>query len=106
MLGIKVENFFYNLRSRKPNKKKIRCGMKGLRPSRNLFPDARNARGRGVRLRKTRKEKKPGIKSDRVFPKQEPIHSGPRYNISFREAFKAYGRIRKGRGFYPSNKVI
>ena len=60
---------------------------------------------RGVRLRKARKKKKPGFKSVRVFPTQEPVHYGPRYNISFREARKAYGRMRKGRGFYPSKKV-
>ena len=40
------------------------------------------------------------------MPKQEPVHCGPRYNISFREVRKAYGRMRKGRGFYPSNKVL
>ena len=107
MLGIKVSDFFYNLRrSRKLKKKKIRCGEKGLRQSRDLFPHGRDAKGRGVRLRKGRKQKIPGVKSDRVVPKQEPIHYGPRNNISFREAVKAYGRIRKGRGFYPSNKVI
>ena len=60
----------------------------------------------GVRVRKARKKKKPGVKSVRVLPTQEPVHFGPRYNISFREASKAYGRIRKGRGFYPSKKVI
>ena len=59
-----------------------------------------------MRLRKARKKKKPGVKSVPVFPMQEPVHYGPRYNISFREARKAYGRMRKGRGFYPSKKVI
>ena len=59
-----------------------------------------------MRLRKGRKKKKPGVKSVRVLPTQEPVHVGPRYNISSREASKSYGRIRKGRGFYPSKKVI
>ena len=57
-------------------------------------------------LKKDRKKKKPGIQSVRVLPTQEPVHSGPRYSISFREADKAYRGMRKGRGFYPSKKVI
>ena len=59
-----------------------------------------------MRLRKGRKKKKPGVKSVRVLPTQEPVHVGPRYHISSREASKGYRRIRKGRGFYPSKKVI
>ena len=59
-----------------------------------------------MRLGKARKKKKPGVKSDRVLRKQEPVHRGPRYHISFREARIVYGRMRKGRGFYPSNKVL
>ena len=106
ILGIKVSNFFFNLRRSRRIKKKSRNGERGKRPSRDIFPDGRHARGRGLRLRKARKQKIPGVKSDRVLPKQEPVHFGPRYNISFREAVKAYGRMRKGRGFYPSNKVI
>ena len=107
ILGIKVSDFFYySRRFRKRKQKKIRSGEKGLKYSQNIFPDGRNAKVRSVRLRKARKKKKPGVKSVRVLPAQDPGHLGPRYNISFREAFKAYGRMRKGRGFYPSNKVI
>ena len=58
-----------------------------------------------MRLRKGRKKKKPGVKSVRVLPTQEPVHVGPRYNISYSEASKAYGRIRKGRGFIPVKKL-
>ena len=65
-----------------------------------------NASKRGLRARKPRKKKKPGVKKDRVLVKQDPVHSGPRYNISFQEVWRAYGRMRKGRGFYPSNKVL
>ena len=61
--------------------------------------DGRNATGRGVILRKGRKKKKPGVKSVRVLRTQEPGHVGPRYNISSREADKAYRGMRKGRGF-------
>ena len=107
MLGIKVSDFFYySRRFKKRKKKKIRSGEKGVKYSRNIFPDGQDAKVRGVRLRKARKKKKPGVKSVRVLPTQDPVHSGPRYNISFREAAKAYGRMRKGRGFYPSKKVI
>ena len=91
---------------RKRKKKKIRNGEKGLKYSRNVFPDGRNATVGGVRVLKARKKKKPGVKSVRVLPTQEPIHFGPRYNISCREASKVYGRIRKGRGFHPNKKVI
>ena len=107
MLGIKVSDFFYySRRFRKRKKKKNRSGDKGVKYTPNIFPDGRDAKVRGVRLRKARKKKKPGVKSVRVLPRQDPVHSGPRYNISFREAAKAYGRMRKGRGFYPSKKVI
>ena len=106
-LGIEISDFFYyERRFRKRKKKKIRNGEKGLKYSRNIFPDGRNATGRGIRLRKGRKKKKPGVKSVRVLPTQEPVHVGPRYHISSREASKGYRRIRKGRGFYPSKKVI
>ena len=58
MLGIKVSDFFYYARRfRKRKKKKIRNGEKGLKYSRNIFPDGPNATGRGVRLRKTRKKR-------------------------------------------------
>ena len=100
MQGIKVSDFS------KRKKTKIRNGEQGLKYSRNIFSDARNATGRGVRLRKGRKKKKPGVKSVRVLRTQEPAHVGPKYNISSREAHKAYGGMRKGRGFYPSKKVI
>ena len=59
-----------------------------------------------MRIRKDRKKKKPGIQSVPVLSTQEPVHSAPRYSISFREADKAYRGMRKGRGFYPSKKVI
>ena len=75
---------------RKRKQKKIGNGEKGLKYSRNLFPDGRNATGRGVRLRKGRKKKKPGVKSVRVLPTQEPVHVGPTYNISYLQASKAY----------------
>ena len=78
MLGIKVSDFFYYLRRfRKRKKKKIRNGEQGLRYSRTIFLDGRNATERAVRLRKARKKKKPGVKSDRALPKQEPVHCGP-----------------------------
>ena len=79
LLGIKVSDFFYYARRfRKRKKKKIRSGNQGLKYSRNIFPDDRNATVRGVRIRKSRKKKKPGIQSVRVLPTQEPVHSGPR----------------------------
>ena len=107
MLGMKVSDFFsYSRRFRKRKKKKIRNGEQGLKNSRNIFSDGRNATGRGVRLRKGRKKKKPGVKSVRVLRTKERAHVGPRYNISSREADKAYRRMRKGRSFYPSKKVI
>ena len=107
MLGIKVSDFFfYSRRFGKRKKKKIRNGEQGLKYSRQIFSNGRNATGRGVILRKRRKKKKPGVKSVRVLSTQEPVHFGPRYNISLREAGKAYRLIRKGRGFYPSKKVI
>ena len=60
MLGIKVSDFFYySRRFRKRKKKKIRSGEKGVKYSRNIFPDGRDAKVRGVRLRKARKKKKP-----------------------------------------------
>ena len=87
-------------------KKSTQGGKRGLYPSVNVLPNGRNASKSGVRVRKTRKKKKPGEKRDRVMVKQDPVHRGPRYNISFQEVWRAYGRIRKGRGFYPSNKVL
>ena len=107
MEGIKDSDFFYYLRRfRKRKKKKIQSGNQGLKYSRKIFPDGRDTKVRGVRIRKDRKKKKPGIQSVPVLPTQEPVHSGPRYSISFREADKAYRGMRKGRGFYPSKKVI
>ena len=95
-LGLKVSDFFYNWnRSRRVKKKNTRGGKRGLCPSENVFPNVRNASKSGVRVRKTRKKKKPGEKRDRVMVKQDPVHRGPRYNISFQEVWRAYGRIRK-----------
>ena len=74
-------------------------------PSRNVFPEA-NAKKRGLRLRKLRKRKKPGIKTERVYVQEPPLHQGPRYHISFAEVNKAYGRMRKGKGFFASRKVL
>ena len=71
MLGIKVSDFFYySRRFRKRKKKKIRNGEQGLRYSRTIFLDGRNATERGVRLRKARKKKKPGIESLRICPRK------------------------------------
>ena len=96
----KVRDFFYYLRrSRKLKKKKTRNGERREGPSRNVFPNG-NAKKRGLRLRKLRKKKKPAIKSERVHVKQPPLHQGPRYNITFDEVKKAYGRMRKGKGFF------
>ena len=107
MLGLKVSDFFYNWSRKRRVKKKSTRGVKGrLSPCVNIFPTARNASKSGVRVRKTRKKKNPAEKRDRVMVKQDPVHRGPRYNISFQEVWRAYGRIRKGRGFYPSNKVL
>ena len=95
MLGIKVSDFFYYARRfKKRKKKKIRNGEQGLKYSQNIFSDGRNATGRGMRLRKGRKKKKPGVKSVRVLPTQEPVHVGPRYHISSREASKAYCEVK------------
>ena len=76
-----------------------------MAPSRHVFPQG-NAKKRGLRLRKIRKKKKPGIKTERVHVKQPPLHQGPRYNITFAEVNKAYGRMRKGKGFFASKKVL
>ena len=74
-------------------------------PSRNFVPQGKLNK-RGLRLRKNRKKKRQGIKSERVDVKQPPLHQGPRYNISFAEVNKAYGRMRKGKGFFASKKVL
>ena len=102
----KVSDFFFNLRRSTKIKKKKRGIRHRMAEPRNVFPDGMNKRKSSPRLRKTRKKKKPGVKKDRVLVKQDPVHSGPRYNISFQEVWRAYGRMRKGRGFYPSNKVL
>ena len=73
-----------------------------MTPSPNVFPKG-NATKRGLRSRKIRK-KNPGIKSERVHVKQPQLHQGPRYNITFDEVNKAYGRMRKGRGFLSEQK--
>ena len=106
ILARKVSDFFFNLRRSTKIKKKKRGVRHRMAEPRNVFPDGMNARKSAPRLRKTRKKKKPGVKKDRVLVKQDPVHSGPRYNISFQEVWRAYGRMRKGRGFYPSNKVL
>ena len=101
----KVSDFLYWRSRQLRRKKKPRNGQRRVGPSRNVFPQG-NAKKRGLRSRKIRKKKKPGVKKDRVLVKQDPVHSGPRYNISFQEVWRAYGRMRKGRGFYPSNRVL
>ena len=101
----KVRDFFYWRSQKLRKKKKPRNGERRVGPSRNVFPQG-NAKKRGLRSRKIRKKKKPGIKSERVYVKQPPLHQGPRYNISFAEVNKAYGRMRKGRGFFASKKVL
>ena len=102
-----LSDFFYYLRrSRKLKKRKIRYGERGVRESRNIIPDGKNARKRGLRLRKTRKKKKPGIKHERFVSQQGLVHQGPRYNISFHEVRETYQRTRKGRCFYPSKKTL
>ena len=106
ILARKVSDFFFNLRRSTKIKKKKRGVRHRMAEPRNVFPDGMNARKSAPRLRKTRKKKKPGVKKDRVLVKQDPVHSGPRYNISFQEVWRAYGRMRKGRGFYPSNRVL
>ena len=93
------------MRRSRNKKKKPRNGERREGPSRNVFPNA-NAKKRGLRLRKLRKKKKPAIKSERVHVKQPPLHQGPRYNITFDEVKKAYGRMRKGKGFFASKKVL
>ena len=57
ILGMKVSDFFYNLRRSRRIKKKNRNGERGKRPSREIFPARRNAIGRGLRQRKARKKK-------------------------------------------------
>ena len=99
----KVRDFFYWRSQKLRKKKKPQNGERIVGPSRNVFPQ-RNAKKRGLRLRKIRKKKQPGIKNERVYVKQPPLHQGPRYNISFAEVNKAYGRMRKGRGFLSEQK--
>ena len=101
----KVGDFLY-WRSRKlRKKKKPQNGERRVGTSRNVFPKA-NAGKRVLRLRKLRKKKKPAIKSERVYVQEPPLHKGPRYNISFNEVKKAYGRMRKGKGFFASKRVL
>ena len=84
----KVRHFLY-WRSRKfKKKKKPRNGERRVGPSRNVFPEA-NAKKRGLRLRKVRKKKKTGIKTERVYVQEPPLHQGPQYHISFVEVEKA-----------------
>ena len=105
--GIAVSDFFYHLRrSRKLKKKKIRNGERRVGQSRNIFCDAKKPKNRELRVRRTRKKKKPGIKSARVLVKKGPVHRGPRYNISMEEVIKTYERMRKGKFFYASKKVL
>ena len=105
--GIAVSNFFYHLRrSRKRKRKKIRNGERGVRQSRNIFCDAKKIKNRELRVRRTRKKKKPGIKNAQVLVKEGPVHRGPRYNISMEEVTKTYKRMRKGKFFYASKKVL
>ena len=108
LLGIAISDFFYYLRrSRKLKKKKIRNGERGSRHSRNIFYDVKKSKNSELRVRKTRKKKKPGIKTARVFVKQKgPVHRGPQYNISLEEVSKKYNQMRKGKGFYASKKVL
>ena len=101
----KVSDFLYWRSRQLRRKKKPRNGQRREGPSRNVFPQG-NAKKRGLRSRKIRKKKKPGIKSERVHVKQPHLHQGPRYNITFDEVNKAYGRMRKGRGFFASRKVL
>ena len=87
--------------------KKIRNGERGSRQSRNIFYDEKKSKNSELRVRKTRKKKKPGIKTARVFVKQKgPVHRGPQYNISLEEVSKKYNEMRKGKGFYASKKVL
>ena len=101
----KVSDFLYWRSRQLRRKKKPRNGQRREGPSRNVFPPG-NAKKRGLRSRKIRKKKKPGIKSERVHVKQPPLHQGPRYNITFDEVNKTYGRMRKGKGFFASKKVL
>ena len=74
-------------------------------PSQNVFPEAK-AKKHNLRLRKICNKKKQPVKKERVDMQEPPVHKGPRYNISLNEVKKAYGRMRKGKGFFPSNKVL
>ena len=103
---IKERNFFYYLtRSRKRKKKRIHRGERKVGSSRNVFPEGR-AKKRNAKLRKIRKPKKPAVKKERVYIEEPPLHKGPRYNISLEEVKKSYCRMRKGKGFFASNKVL
>ena len=101
IFGIAVSDFFYHKRrSRNLKKKKIRNGERGLRQSRKILSDGKNAKHRDLIVRKTRKKKKSGIKTARVFLKQKgPVHRGPRYNIPLEEVTNTYNRMRKGNFF-------
>ena len=102
----KVRDFLYYLsRTRKRKKKRPRNGERRVGPSQNVFP-AGHAKKRNLKLRKIRKKKKPAVKKEHVQVEEPPLHQGPRYNISFAEVKKAYGRMRKGKGFFPSNKIL
>ena len=105
LLCRKVKDFLYWESRNRRKKKKPRNGERRVGSSRNDFPQG-NAKKHGLRARKIRKKKKPGIKTERVVEQKPPLHQGPRYNISFAEVKKAYGRIRKGRGFFASKKVL
>ena len=80
IICLKVRDFLYWSSRKLKKKKHRRNGERRVGPSRNTFPPG-NAKKRGLRLRKIRKKKKPGIKSERVHVKQPPLHQGPRYNV-------------------------
>ena len=102
----KVRNFFYFQRLFRKRKKKIpRNGERRVGSSQNVFPQT-HAKKRNLKLRKIRKKKKPAIKNERVYVQEPPLHEGPRYNISLKEVKKTYSRMRKGKGFFASNKVL
>ena len=60
---------------------------------------------RPKRRKKRTKQKKPGVKAKRVFPKPE-AHLGPKYHLSLKEVKTAYSRMRKSNRFYASKKVL
>ena len=104
----KVKDFLYFLRkSRKRKKKKPRNGERRVVPSQNVFPGG-NAKKRNVKLRKIRKKRKPSAKKqkERMNAEEAPVNQGPRYHISLNEVKKTYSRMRKGKGFYASHKVL